>query len=104
MTLNAAEFIRRFLMHVLPTGFHRIRHYGLFASPARTRNIDRAASCWPCLWRRPNLPASRPTTAPKVLRLSSMSLLRRPDDRHRNLRGRASCALAIAERIRIDTS
>jgi hypothetical protein len=42
MTLDAAEFIRRFLMHVLPTGFHRIRHYGLFASPARTRNIDRA--------------------------------------------------------------
>jgi Putative transposase len=42
MTLNAAEFIRRFLMHVLPTGFHRIRHYALFASPARTRNIDRA--------------------------------------------------------------
>jgi hypothetical protein len=42
MTLDAAEFIRRFLMHVLPSGFHRIRHYGLFASPARTRNIDRA--------------------------------------------------------------
>jgi hypothetical protein len=42
MTLAAAEFIRRFLMHVLPSGFHRIRHYGLFASPARTRNIDRA--------------------------------------------------------------
>jgi hypothetical protein len=42
MTLDVAEFIRRFLMHVLPSGFHRIRHYGLFASPARTRNIDRA--------------------------------------------------------------
>ncbi len=42
MTLDAAEFIRRFLMHVLPSRFHRIRHYGLFASAARTRNIDRA--------------------------------------------------------------
>jgi len=31
MTLDAAEFIRRFLLHVLPSGFHRIRHYGLFA-------------------------------------------------------------------------
>ena len=31
MTLDAAEFIRRLLMHVLPSGFHRIRHYGLFA-------------------------------------------------------------------------
>ena len=39
MTLDAAEFIRRFLMHVLPTGFHRIRHYGLFASGARAHNI-----------------------------------------------------------------
>jgi hypothetical protein len=42
MTLDAAEFIRRFLMHVLPAGFHRIRHYGLFASAVRARNIERA--------------------------------------------------------------
>ena len=41
MTLDAAEFIRRFLLHVLPSGFHRIRHYGLFASPGRARNISR---------------------------------------------------------------
>jgi Putative transposase/Transposase zinc-binding domain len=41
MTLDAAEFIRRFLMHVLPSGFHRIRHYGLFASTLRARNIER---------------------------------------------------------------
>ena len=32
MTLSAGEFIRRFLLHVLPKGFHRIRHYGLLAS------------------------------------------------------------------------
>jgi hypothetical protein len=42
MTLDAAEFIRRFLLHVLPSGFHRIRHYGLFAGTVRTRNIERA--------------------------------------------------------------
>ncbi len=42
MTLDAAEFIRRFLTHVLPSRFHRIRHYGLFASAVRARNIDRA--------------------------------------------------------------
>jgi Putative transposase/Transposase zinc-binding domain len=42
MTLDAAEFIRRFLMHVLPSGFHRIRHYGLFASAVRVKNIERA--------------------------------------------------------------
>ena len=40
MTLDPAEFIRRFLMHVLPRGFHRIRHFGLFASAVRTRNIE----------------------------------------------------------------
>jgi len=42
MTLDAAEFIRRFLLHVLPSGFHRIRHYGLFAGTVRALNIERA--------------------------------------------------------------
>jgi Putative transposase len=42
MTLAIAEFIRRFLSHVLPQGFHRIRHYGLFASGTRADNIARA--------------------------------------------------------------
>ena len=42
MTLAAPEFIRRFLMHVLPNGFHRIRHYGLFASGVRAANLARA--------------------------------------------------------------
>jgi hypothetical protein len=41
MTLPVPEFIRRFLIHVLPDGFHRIRYYGLFASGARARNIAR---------------------------------------------------------------
>ena len=42
MTLPAHEFIRRFLMHVLPRGFHRIRHYGLLASGNRAENIAHA--------------------------------------------------------------
>jgi hypothetical protein len=42
MTLPTHEFIRRFLLHVLPDGFHRIRHYGLFASASRADNIARA--------------------------------------------------------------
>jgi hypothetical protein len=42
MTLSAAEFIRRFLLHVLPKGFHRIRHYGLLASAGCKANIARA--------------------------------------------------------------
>jgi hypothetical protein len=41
MTLDADEFIRRFLIHVLPDGFHRIRHYGLFANANRADNIAR---------------------------------------------------------------
>ncbi len=39
MTLVTDEFIRRFLIHVLPQGFHRIRHYGLLASPVRKKNL-----------------------------------------------------------------
>jgi Putative transposase len=55
MTLAPHEFIRRFLIHVLPKGFHRIRHYGLFASAARRANIARA---------RELLAAPEPPTAP----------------------------------------
>ena len=42
MTLDVGEFIRRFLIHVLPRGFHRIRHYGLFASSNRAETISAA--------------------------------------------------------------
>jgi len=42
MTLAPGEFIRRFLLHVLPKGFHRIRHYGLLASAGCKANIARA--------------------------------------------------------------
>src|SRR6476619_5725854 len=42
MTVTTDEFIRRFLMHVLPAGFHRIRYYGLLASGKRADNIARA--------------------------------------------------------------
>ncbi|MFZ2996842.1 IS91 family transposase [Sphingobium sp.] len=42
MTLATDEFIRRFMSHVLPRGFHRIRHYGLLASSSRKANLARA--------------------------------------------------------------
>ena len=42
MTLAPSEFMRRFLIHVLPSGFHRIRHYGLFANGRRAENLARA--------------------------------------------------------------
>ena len=41
MTLGADEFMRRFLLHVLPGGFHRIRHYGLLANAGRRENLAR---------------------------------------------------------------
>jgi hypothetical protein len=59
MTLEAGEFIRRFLTHVLPAGFHRIRSYGLFANGARAENIVRARE----LLRAP-APQSQPDAAP----------------------------------------
>jgi len=42
MRIKIAEFIRRFLLHILPSGFHRIRHYGLFANGHRA---DKLALC-----------------------------------------------------------
>jgi len=42
MTLATGEFIRRFLMHVLPAGFHRIRYYGMLNSSKRAANVARA--------------------------------------------------------------
>ena len=43
MTLAADEFIRRFMLHILPKGFHRIRHYGLFANTGRAEQYRAAA-------------------------------------------------------------
>jgi hypothetical protein len=56
MTLATAEFIRRFLTHVLPHCFHRIRHYGLLASGTRADNIARARELLAA-------PAAQPETA-----------------------------------------
>ena len=90
MTLDAAEFIRRFLLHVLPSGFHRIRHYGLFAGAVRARNIERVRNRSPR--RRPHAEAAPPTPRPTAEAWPSprsLPLLRRPDDHRRNLRRRA---------------
>src|SRR5215831_18307195 len=48
MTLDAGEFIRRFLIHVLPKGFHRIRHYGLFAGSNRAETIEHVRKLLNC--------------------------------------------------------
>jgi hypothetical protein len=64
MTLPTHEFIRRFLMHVLPKGFHRIRHYGLFANGHRAANLAHA---------REMLHVAPPATAPETVATADAS-------------------------------
>ncbi len=59
MRLATPEFIRRFLIHVLPDGFHRIRHYGLLASATRKVNITKIRALL-CVERPDQAPASGP--------------------------------------------
>lgn len=90
MTLATDEFIRRFFIHVLPHGFHRIRHYGLFANGNRAANIARARD----LPRRAISPQTtrdlqgHSRSRPAAHAATSMSLLRRPHDHHRDVRTR----------------
>jgi hypothetical protein len=64
MTLGADEFIRRFLLHVLPKGFHRIRHYGLLASASCKANIARARALMAAPIPEVNPPAAHDTADP----------------------------------------
>jgi hypothetical protein len=66
MTLAADEFIRRFLLHVLPKGFHRIRHYGLLASAGCKANIARARELIAASMPAVDPPAAHDTADPDV--------------------------------------
>src|SRR5260370_23767440 len=57
MTLDGAEFIRRFLIHVLPDRFHRIRYYGFLGNCHRARKLER---CRELLSMAPAAPAQPP--------------------------------------------
>ena len=95
MTFDTAEFARRFLLHVLPNGFHRIRHYGLFAGAVRAHNSERVRHPP----RQSPRPSARPTKADvtgKHLRQRIDAPLRRPNGHHRNARTRAPRATAPA--------
>jgi hypothetical protein len=90
MTLDADEFIRRFLLHVLPDGLQRIRHYGLLGNRARENKL---ALCRQLL--------DAPPPAPPVL-----AALADPHDRYEALTGRSLrvcpvCAVGIMHRIDI---
>jgi hypothetical protein len=66
MTLAPDEFIRRFLIHVLPKGFHRIRHYGLLASAGHKANIAQARTLLAAapIMPTPEEPPSAPSSLP----------------------------------------
>ena len=95
MRLATDEFIRRFLIHVLPDGFHRIRHYGLLASAAQRKANIAKIRAW--------LGADRPAPAARGARQDhpahsarAMPLLWRPDAHHRDLPPRSATADAGA--------
>ena len=89
MTLDADEFIRRFLIHVLPDGFHRIRHYGLFANANRADNIALARRLLGVPDPAPSSRASdRRRKWSRRRRVERLSLLRRAYDHRRDLRTR----------------
>jgi hypothetical protein len=75
MTLPADEFLRRFLCHILPSGFQRIRHYGLLAS--RTKHDD-LARCRQLLGTPTPLPLTKKTTAEWILLLLGIEVDRCP--------------------------
>ncbi len=64
MTLSPQEFMRRFLLHVLPGGFHRIRHYGLLANSNRRDNLALARELLHVAPPPPDASASEATTVP----------------------------------------
>jgi hypothetical protein len=66
MTLSADEFIRRFLLHVLPKGFHRIRHYGLLASAGCKANIARVKELMAAPMPAVDPPAAHDTADPQA--------------------------------------
>lgn len=83
MTLPAVEFLRRFLLHVLPDGFQRIRHYGLHANRRAAARLER---CREVLSAPPPPPIRRETTAEAALRLTGVDFQRCPACGERRLR------------------
>lgn len=69
MRLATSEFIRRFLIHVLPDRFHRIRHYGLLASSARKANISKIRALL-CVQQSEQVAVPEPEPKPEIAPLT----------------------------------
>ena len=76
MTLPAAEFLRRFLLHVLPAGFVRIRHFGLLANRGHAAKLARCRALLAA--RPPETPAAPEPVAALMLRLTGVDITRCP--------------------------
>ena len=72
MTLPAEEFLRRFLLHVLPGGFVRIRHFGLLANRGRTAKLARCRALLTAV--PPTAPAAPEPVAALMLRLTGVDI------------------------------
>ena len=88
MTLSPDEFIRRFLLHVLPKGFHRIRHYGLLASAGRKANVARARE----------LPMDQTTSGQRHSAARSAYAMPMPRRSHGHHRDLSACGLGARHR------
>ena len=97
MTLAVPEFIRRFLIHVLPSGFHRIRHYGLFASGARAQNIGRVRQLLATAARARSDHAAQRSGRRPARPFASMPVLWWPHDRSREVSTRRRSAPRFAK-------
>ena len=75
--MDAPEFLRRFLLHVVPGGFMRVRHYGLLANRHRAARLAR---CRELLGADPprDAPAAAPSAAERILQLTGVDILRCP--------------------------
>jgi hypothetical protein len=105
MTLATSEFIRRFLIHVPPKGFHRIRYYGLLAKSSCAENLARARQLLAVP--KPQAKSDNSGGTDRANQLASRSMRRRPYAHHRGLR--AGCQphhrpSPTTVAIRIDTS
>ena len=86
MTLGADEFIRRFLLHVLPDGFHRIRHYGYLANGGRAAKLAHCRRLLAVPEPAPTAPAADYRERYQQLTgrsIGPLSVMRRPHDRNR---------------------
>lgn len=76
MTLDAVEFIRRFLLHVLPDGFMRIRHYGFLANRSKKQDLNRIRVLLNCT-SQSSSPADK-STQELMLQLTGMDITKCP--------------------------